>query len=68
MTPEEDRFWRIVLGSAVIVTIGAFRPQLARLMRRLGFREEYEVKTTGGKRAVVIFGAAVLIFVVLLAL
>lgn len=33
----DDQFWRIVIGSMIFALIGAFRPQLAKLLRKIGY-------------------------------
>ncbi len=33
----DDQFWRIVIGGAIFCAIGVFRPQLAKLIRKMGY-------------------------------
>jgi hypothetical protein len=35
----DDQFWRIVGGTGIMVTIAAFKPQIMRLLHRLGYRD-----------------------------
>jgi len=33
----DDQFWRLVIGAAIFVAVGIFKPQLARLLERIGY-------------------------------
>lgn len=64
----DDQFWRIVGTATVLVTIGAFRPQIMRWWRGLGYRNEGEVDTTSWRRGAAIAGGILGAFVLLLIL
>lgn len=58
----------IVANAAALVAINAFHPQLARLMRRLGFKEPSEFNDRKPSRGLNLALLATLIFFVLLML
>ena len=44
MTPEEERFWRIIAIVAILAAVGAFRPQIMKWWRKIGYRSMNEKK------------------------
>lgn len=64
----EDQSIRIILGGAIMAVLGVFAPQIMRGLRRIGFRRESEVDTTGGANALKMIGTVFLVIAALLVL
>lgn len=64
MTDEEHV--RLVIRVAALCAMVAFYPQIMKLMRSIGYREESEVDTTGWKRGLALLGLTIIGLVFLL--
>lgn len=62
----DDETLRLIIKVGFFAALGAFYPQIMRLWRRLGYRNETEVDTTSWKRGAAIVGGVFGALVVLM--
>lgn len=64
----DDETYRLIGKVAILALIGAFAPQIMAFMRRIGFRKESEVDTTGSANALKMIGTVFIVIAALLLL